>query len=52
MSQNFFGDEWKKYAPHPIFNEWLPFTATIIGLISSIVGLAVALLSYEKLKGK
>jgi hypothetical protein len=49
MSQ-LFSDNWKKFAPHPLFNEWLPFAATIIGLVSSLVALAVAMMNYEKMK--
>ncbi len=50
MSENIFGIDWKKFAPHPIFNDWLPFAATIIGLVSSIVALAVGIMNYEKMK--
>jgi hypothetical protein len=52
LSQNIFGEEWKQFAPHPLFNEWLPFAGTIIGLVSSLVGLLVAIMTYQKLKGK
>jgi hypothetical protein len=50
MSQDFFGNEWRKFAPHPVFNEWLPFIGTVIGLISSLVALAVALANYENIQ--
>ena len=52
MSENIFGNEWKKFSPHPIFNDWLPFVGTIIGLVSSLVGLAVALITYDRMKDK
>jgi len=52
MSQNIFGEDWKRFAPHPLFNEWLPFVGTIVGLVSALVGLAVSLLNYEKMKAK
>jgi len=50
MTENIFGTEWKKFSPHPIFSDWLPFVATIVGLVSSLVALAVALMNFEKMK--
>ena len=50
--EQYFGNEWRRYSPHPLFQEWLPFIASLVGLIGGIVGLAVALMNYEKMKSK
>ena len=50
MAENIFGMDWRKFAPHPVFNEWLPFATAIISIVGSLVGLAVTLLNFEKLR--
>lgn len=50
--EQYFGNEWRRFSPHPLFQEWLPFAAALIGLISGVVGLAVALMNYNKMKNK
>ena len=48
----FFGNDWKKFAPHPIFNEWLPLVGTIVGLASAIISLMVGILAFDERRNR